>query len=191
MYDLEEITDLPDRQEDMRAAPVIGLLGALWGITGFSLLLGYTVVRLAPIALESFAYNLGWDHWAVLILNTLLMAYLEGYRGFQKGLSPRVAARAKYLRDHPHLLYALLGPLYCIGYFHTTRRRQWAVIILTVGIVILILLVRLLNQPWRGLIDVGVLVGLSWGLVSFIIFSILAFTSETFAYSPEVPDLNP
>ena len=52
----------------------------------------------------------------------------------------------------------------------------------------LILLVGLLEQPWRGIVDAGVVVGLTWGLVSLLIFSVLAFAQADFGYSPEVPD---
>jgi hypothetical protein len=166
----------------------MGRFGALWGIAGFSLLLGYAIIRLAPIAIDAFSHPFLWYHWLALILNTLLMAYSEGYRGFQQGLSPRVAARARYLYHHPNSLHALLSPLFCMGYFYTTKRRQVATISLTIGIIILILLVRLLGQPWRGIIDVGVIIGLSWGLVSLMIFTIKAFTTQHFDFSPELPD---
>ncbi len=167
---------------------IIGLLGAGWGLIGFALLLIYTILRLLPLALEAFRQQLQWYHWAVLIINTLFMAYAEGYRGFQKGLSPRVVARAKYLKNKATLLYALLGPLYCMGYFYIGKRRQISTITLTLVIIGFIFLVRLLDQPWRGIIDVGVILGLSWGLVSLVIFTVQAFTAATFDYSPEVPD---
>ena len=167
---------------------MIGLLGAMWGLGGFFLLLVYTIYRLTPVATEAFTYELGWVHWAVLIVNTALMALLEGYRGFQKGLSPRVAARAKYLTNYPDVLNMLLAPLFCMGYFHIVKRRQISTIVLTVVIIGFILLVRLLDQPWRGIVDVGVVVGLSWGLVSTAIFGIQAFIADNFDYSPEVPE---
>jgi len=167
---------------------MIGLFGAIWGIAGFILLLIYTLFRLTPIAVESFSYPFMWFHWLVLIVNTALMAYYEGYRGFQKGFSPRVAARARYLRNHPTLLDVVLAPLFCMGYFHATKRRKIATIILTITIVVLIIIIRQFNQPWRGIIDVGVVVGLGWGLVSVVIFSIIAFTNPAFDVSPEVLD---
>lgn len=169
----------------------MGLFGALWGLAGFSLLIAYAIFRLTPIALETFSYQLRWYHWVALVLNVILMAYSEGYRGFQKGFSPRMAARAKYLNNHPQILHALLGPLFCAGYFHTSKRRKIAAISLTIGIIILIVLIRLLDQPWRGIIDAGVVVGLTWGLISLLIFSLQAFTSEEFDYSPEVPEEHP
>jgi uncharacterized membrane protein YedE/YeeE len=51
--------------------------------------------------------------------------------------------------------------------------------------------VRLLSQPWRGIIDGGVVVGLAWGLVSLVIFGYQAFTAEDFPFSPEVPEHHP
>lgn len=184
MLETEVKANLPDRP----AVTILGSLGAVWGIAGFSLLLGYCLLRLGPIALEAFSQPFRWYHWAVLLLNIIFMAYSEGYRGFQKGLSPRVAARARYLVYHPNLLHVLLGPLFCLGYFYTSKRRQRAVIALTLGIIMLILLVGRLDQPWRGIIDAGVVVGLSWGLVSLLIFSVMAFTQIEFSYSPEVPN---
>jgi hypothetical protein len=166
----------------------MGIIGAIWGLGGVALLLIYTIYRLMPIAVEAFAYQFSWYHWVVLIINTGLMMLLEGYRGFQKGLSPRMAARAKYLVSHPNILNMILAPFYCMGYFRIVRRRQISTIILTIVIIGFILLVRLLDQPWRGIVDVGVVVGLSWGLMSSAIFGIKAFTSEEFNYSPEIPE---
>ena len=99
-----------------------------------------------------------------------------------------MAARARYLAYHPKTLHVLLGPLFCIGYFYSSKRRKRVAISVTTGIIALILLVRLLDQPWRGIVDAGVVVGLTWGLVSLLIFSVLAFTRVEFRYSPEVPD---
>jgi hypothetical protein len=166
----------------------MGTLGALWGITGISLLLGSAVYRLAPLAANAFSFSFIWYHWLSLLLVVLFMSYAEGYRGFQQRFSPRVAARAKYLKEHPRTLHVLLAPFFCMGYFYATRRRKITSLSLTLGIVILVLLVRLLPQPWRGIIDAGVVLGLIWGLVSMWIFCFPAFTSKEFNYSPEVPE---
>lgn len=167
-----------------------GVVGAVWGLAGVSLLLGSAICRLLPLAMESFSYHLLWYHWITLVCVVLFMAYSEGYRAFQKGFSPRVAARARYLKDHPRLLHVLCAPFFCMGYFHAPRKRRITSISVTAGIVILVLLVRLLQQPWRGIIDLGVVVGLAWGLISLLVFSVLAFTSKVFPFSPEVPELN-
>jgi hypothetical protein len=167
-----------------------GAAGAVWGLGGVLLLLGSAIYRLTPLAIEGFSHHFLWYHWMTLVFVVLFMAYSEGYRAFQKGFSPRVAARARYLRDHPRFLHVLCAPFFCMGYFHAPRKRRITSISVTVGIVILVLLVRLLQQPWRGIIDLGVVVGLAWGLIALLVFSVLAFTSKVFPYSPEVPELN-
>jgi hypothetical protein len=168
----------------------MGILGAIWGLIGVLLLLGSAVYRLTPLAIDAFSYAFTWYHWLSLFLILLFMAYAEGYRGFQKGFSPRVAARALYLKNHPRLLHSLLGPFFCMGFFHASRRRKITSFSVTSGIIVLIILVRFLAQPWRGIIDAGVVVGLAWGLVSLIIFSLQAFTSKEFLYLPDVPEQN-
>jgi hypothetical protein len=165
----------------------MGTLGAIWGLAGVLLLIGSAVYRLTPVAIEAFSYDFFWYHWLALILNLLFMSFAEGYRGFQKGFSPRVASRALYLSNNPHPLHALLAPLFCMGFFHASKRRKITSISVTAGVIVLIILVRFLAQPWRGIVDAGVVVGLGWGLVSLIIFSLQAFTSKGFAYPPDVP----
>ena len=165
-----------------------GVLGAVWGVAGVLFLLVFAIVRLTFVTIDAFSYDLYWYHWLALGINIFFMAFSEGYRGFQKGFSPRVASRARYLQGHPKVLHVVLGPFFCIGYFHATRRRKVAAISLTLGIMCLVSLVRLVEQPWRGIIDAGVVVGLAWGVISLAVFCILAFTSERFDYSPEIPE---
>ena len=167
---------------------MLGVCGALWGVGGILALLGFSVVRLMDRVIEMFAHDLRWYHWVTLALVLICMAYTEGYRGFQRAFAPRVAARAKYLYHAPRLLYVLLAPVFCLGYFHIHRRRQIALIVLTGFIVLLIGLLRFVAQPWQGMVDAGVVVGLTWGGVSIGVYSVLAFTAETFPYSPEVPE---
>lgn len=166
----------------------MGFIGAFWGLAGVFLLLTSATVRLTPLAIDAFSYPFFWYHWASLAIVVLGMAYMEGYRGFQQGFSPRVAARARYLKEHPRLLHTLLAPFFCMGYFHATRRRKITSISLTLGIIALVLMVRFVAQPWRGIIDAGVVVGLAWGIVSLLVFSLLAFVSKDYPYSPEVPE---
>ena len=166
----------------------MGKFGAAWGLTGILLLIGSAVYRLTVRAFEAFSSPFQWYHWAALAFIVVSMAYMEGYRAFQKGFSPRVAARARYLKNHPDALHALLAPFFCMAYFHAPRRRKITSVSVTAGIIVLVMLVRLLPQPWRGIIDGGVVVGLTWGLVSLLIFSMQAFTSPEFGYPPEVPE---
>jgi hypothetical protein len=171
-----------------RQEKVMGILGAIWGLTGVLLLLGSAVYRLAPLAIAAYSYGFFWYHWLALFLILIFMAYAEGYRGFQKGFSPRVASRALYLKNNPRLLHVLFAPFFCMGFFHAFRRRKITSVSVTSGIIVLIILVRFLAQPWRGIIDAGVVVGLAWGLISLILFVLQAFSSKEFTYSPDVPE---
>ncbi|UCF35523.1 MAG: hypothetical protein JSU96_11825 [Acidobacteriota bacterium] len=165
-----------------------GKIAAIWGVLGVCLLLGSAVYRLGLRGLEAFSYPLTAFHWITLIVGVVFMAYSEGYKGFQKSFSPRVAARARYLWERADLYETILAPFFLMGYIRATRRRKLVSYSLTAGIVTLVLLVRLLPTPWRQIIDIGVVVGLSWGLASFLVFLGLAFFSESFVESPELPE---
>ena len=67
--------------------------GALWGVVGVLMLLGSAVYRLSFPARDAFSHDFFWYHWVALALIALFMAYAEGFRAFQQGFSPRVAAR--------------------------------------------------------------------------------------------------
>ena len=166
---------------------LVGKLGTVWGIGGVSLLLGGAIYRLAPIAMETFDSRLGPLHWGALVVWVAAMLVLEGYRGFQKSFSPRVAARARYLTEHPNVVRSLFAPFFCMGYFHATRAVQIRSILLTTGIVTMVLGVRRVDQPWRGIVDLGVVAGLTWGIISIAVSAYLAFATEGFDRSPETP----
>jgi hypothetical protein len=165
-----------------------GTIGAIWGITGVLLLIGSAVYRLTPLAFAAFSSPFRWYHWLAWTASVLIMAHAEGYRGFQRHFSPRVIARTLYLREHPKPLHLILAPLFCMAYFHATRRRQAVSLSLTAGIIILVLAVHRVPQPWRGIVDAGVVTGLAWGLVSLLWFAAKAFTGRPCDHSPEVPE---
>ncbi len=166
---------------------MLGYIAALWGITGISLLLGSAIYRLSAIGLETFSYQLDWYHWIALAVSIAFMGFAEGYRGFQQAWSPRVAARLLYLSQNASLLRTILAPLFCMGFFSIVRKRMIVTYCLTLGIVGMVLLVHQLEQPWRGIVDLGVVTGLVWGLTSLFLFTIQAFFGPRFEHSPEMP----
>lgn len=164
-------------------------LGVPWAVVGVSALLLRAIIGLSPRAREAIESGLSIWQWIALVGFALFMLLAEGYRGFQKKFSPRTAARVKYLRDHPTLLRVLLAPIFSMGFFHANRKTKLTAYILTTGIIILVVTVTFFcPDPWRGIIDFGVVLGLSWGLVSFWIFTIKALTNNNYAHSPETPD---
>lgn len=166
----------------------MGLIGAIWGILGLSLLLGSALYRLVPYAQDLCGMELNWLHGMALVASLFFMGYAEGYKGFQLKFSPRVAARALYLKQNPTWARVLFAPLFCMGFFHATRKRKIVSYSLTLMIIGLIVWVKTLAQPWRGIVDAGVVLGLGWGLVSIWIFAMKAFFGTGFTVSPETPE---
>ena len=115
------------------------------------------------------------------------MAYSEGYKGFQKSFSPRVVARARYLQNNPRPVHVLIAPLFCMGFFHATRRRMITAYVMTFAIVMAVILFNQISQPWRGILDAGVVVGLCWGIVSIMVYFFQSMTGDEFEFSAEVP----
>ena len=166
---------------------MLGYIAALWGITGICLLLGSAIYRLGAIGWQTFSYDLSWYHWVGLAVSIVFMGFAEGYRGFQQAWSPRVAARILYLSHNVSPLRLLLAPLFCMGFFAIVRKRMIVTYCLTLGIISMVILVHQLEQPWRGIVDLGVVTGLAWGLASLLIFTLQAFFSRSFQHSPEMP----
>ncbi len=96
-----------------------------------------------------------------------------------------------YLRRAATIPTALLAPLFCIGLIGAAPRLQrmtW----LGAGLIVLaVLVVQRLPQPWRGIVDVGVVLGLSWGLVSFLVMTAAALRSGDYPTDPKLPDPGP
>lgn len=163
-----------------------GVIAAAWGIIGLSALLVFASWRLGLNSIAALKMPLSWVHWSVFIIFLIFMLYSEGYKGFQKSFAPRFAARAKYLLHHTTPVQLLLAPLFCMSYFHAPKRRIIATLTLTIAIIIFVLLFRLLPQPWRGLLDAGVVAGLVWGIIASMLFCIKAFIGSTFSWDAEV-----
>lgn len=166
----------------------MGLIGFGWGLGGVLTLLLFAIYRLTPMATELLRLSLTSLHWLALVFSIFYMAYAEGYRGFHKSFAPRVVARARYLRNNASPLRTLLAPLFCMGYIYATRRRMILSISLTLMIVCFVIIVRMLPQPWRGIVDAGVVTGLLLGVASILYYLIQsAIRPESLTVSPEVP----
>lgn len=140
------------------------------------------------MALELENSSMTQLHWLALTFSVVYMAYAEGYKGFHLGFAPRVVVRARYLAANPRPLHVLLAPLFCMGYIYATRKRQILSIALTVMIICFVLVARSMPQPWRGILDAGVVVGLSLGVVSIAYFLIISSNDPArLTISAEVP----
>jgi len=145
------------------------IVWTFWGVGGVLLVLAQAAIRLTPRALEPLQNgSLGWWELALYAAWVGFMAYSEGYRGFQLQFSPRVVRRAFELPVAGSLWYIAFGPLYCMSLIGASRTDQVRARVLFVAIVGLVLSVRLLPQPWRGIVDGGVVVGLGWGVIATV-----------------------
>jgi hypothetical protein len=143
---------------------------ALWGVLGVVALVGKSLVVLTPVALEVLRPGAleAWQ-WGILLVWVGFMAYSEGWVGFHRKFSPRVVARAFGLSREPTALRVLLAAPYCLSLFDAPRRNlvtSWALVL---TIAALVLGVRRVPQPWRGIVDAGVVVGLTIGLASLVL----------------------
>ncbi len=163
-----------------------GRLGATWGAAGVTAMLLFAIFRITPRAVAAYEIGLDTTQWIVTVVFIAFMAYSEGYRGFQLRFSPRTAARVRYLRDRPDILRSVFAPFFAMGFFHANRRTRITAYALSSGIVVLVLLVRLLEQPWRGIVAAGVVLGLTWGIVSLGASIVTALTCDEYPASPEV-----
>jgi hypothetical protein len=178
-----------DEYVEMSTRGRAGSLVAVWSIGGVCLLLLDALARLTPIALDAvLRHELSPMQWAALILWLGFMGYIEGYRGFQLRFSPRLVARSLYLVDGPGRGLKLCAPLIAMGLWHASRRRIIATWCLTLGIVALVIVIRQLDQPWRGIVDAGVVLGLGWGLLSILWFWARARAGHGPEISLDLPD---
>lgn len=167
---------------------VMRMLGPVWGITGVAIVLVYAAAKLFLLALEAMRLGMAPHEWALFGLSITGMAWAEGYRGFQLRFSPRVAARAWHLYCWPTLPRVLLAPFFCSGFFGATRRVLRLTWFGALLIVVAVLLVGALPQPWRGILDAGVVTGLLWGTTSLVLASIRTFREGRELAPAEVPD---
>ncbi len=173
-------------QNQLAETSTAGFIAAFWGIAGFFFLIGNAITHLAVMSLQAMQYALTPLQWMLLLLNIVFMAYSEGYKGFQKNYAPRLAARAKYLSNNGSLIERILAPLFCMSFFNATKKRLLISYLMLLMILTFIFLFKMLPQPWRGLLDAGVVVGLIWGAASTAWYCYVAFSDSNFGVDPEL-----
>ncbi|MCA9658322.1 MAG: hypothetical protein KC486_08260 [Myxococcales bacterium] len=165
------------------------LMIVAWGVGGVLGLLANAVVRLWPLAVEPVRSGMMTPAlWAAAAAWILFMAYTEGYRGFHRAFSPRVVARALWLSRNPRGYLVVLAPLFSMGLIHATKVRRIVSWTILIGVIVLVMIVRGLEQPWRGIVDSGVVVGLALGALSIAGHLVLALLGREPAIPPDVPE---
>jgi hypothetical protein len=153
-----------------RRRGLLSILAGAWGVLGVALLLGRAAGRLAVYALEPIReHSLTLTQTGIYVAWAAVGLYFEGYRAFQKRFCPRVAARALHLGEHRRPLHVAFAPLFCMGFFHANRRTKALAWGTTAMILCFIAILRHVPQPWRGIVDGGVVPPLVWGAIAVVV----------------------
>ncbi len=139
-------------------------VGAVWGVSGIVCLLGWAMYRLYPHVEMAVVGGLTPAQWALLLLWIVFMVISEGRDGFQRRLAPRIATRSAHIYQRGDWLEVILAPLYCFGYFRAPKKQLIVSYGAVVVIICVVVIVHQFSQPWRGIVDSGVIVGLLYGI---------------------------
>ena len=163
---------------------------ATWGLLGIFLLVGRAIWRLSEIAIDGIFHHdppMTTMQWIILWGWIVASAYSEGYKGFQKKFSPRTVARSWYLADNPTPMRLVLAPFFTMGFFHANRKTKITAYAMVILITILVMLMNFVPQPWRGIVDGGVVVGLLWGMLSMLVIFLGTISSGSESLDPCLP----
>lgn len=140
----------------------------IWAIGGVLLVLAKAVVGLMPLVTEALGAPLSTGLWLATGAWVAFMIYAEAYRGFHLRFNPCVVARAHWLAENRRPWLVLIAPFFAMGLLYGSKRRLITSWVITIGVVILVILVGTLDQPYRGIIDLGVVIGLGLGGASLL-----------------------
>lgn len=158
-----------------------------FGVTTVVGMLAFAIVRLFPHAARLREFDLSTGMLVALAGWVLFMAYAEGYRGFHLKFSPRVVARAYHLGRVGRPIDVVFALPFCLALYHTTKRQRIVSTVFLLFLVGLITMVRFLPPLWRGIVDAGVVVGLSIGILSIAYYFALALRGRI-SDQPELPE---
>jgi cytochrome bd-type quinol oxidase subunit 1 len=98
-----------------------------------------------------------------------------------------VVARALVLAREGTPLQLVLAPAYCMSLLHASRRGRIVAWTVVAGIATLVAIVSRMPQPWRGIVDAGVVAGLAIGLASLLWHAVRAMAGQPPTIAPDLP----
>lgn len=150
-----------------RAASARPLVGA-WALAGVAALFLEAIYNLGRRGIATVQAGLAPLEWAVLLLLTGAFVYGEGVRALQRKWVPRVLGRCAAVARERAWWLRLLAPLYAMGLVGGTAGTRFRASLGVAAVVVAVLVVRSLPEPWRGIIDLAVAAALLWGLVALL-----------------------
>ena len=137
-------------------------------MTGVAAIFVEAIVQLARRGVATLNDGLGPLEWLAFVLLLVAFVYGEGWRALARRWVPAVLARTRQLGVGSPLPYRLLAPLYAMSLIGASARilaRAWLGVAL---IVLAVIVVRALPEPWRGIVDAAVAAALLVGLWAIV-----------------------
>lgn len=145
-----------------------GRVAVTWALAGVLLLFGEAVIALGGRGIATIQGGLGAGEWLAFVLLTAAFVYGEGVRALERRWVPFCIGRIAELRADARGIDVTLAPLYAMGLVGARRAllaRAWVGVAL---ILLAVLIVRVLPEPWRGIVDFAVAAALAWGTVALV-----------------------
>ncbi len=133
---------------------------------GVAAVLGWAAWRLGARGLAVVREGLTPTQWQVLAVLVLAFVIGEGVVALQRRWLPKVAGRAAMLSSRAPIALRVAAPAHAFGLVGVPMRvavRAWLGV---AAVVLAVLAVRALPDPWRGMIDLAVAAALAWGAVA-------------------------
>ena len=160
---------------------------ATWALGGFAAIMGQALYRLTPQAIETLGGPLEPAQQAAAAASILLFSIGKGYFVFHRKFAPRFALKLRGLVRVRPVAPVILAALYCMG-LAPARRADVAAwlrsLAFTAGIVAMIIGLRQVDAPWRGIVASGVAVALALGTVTTLAQGIRTVVRATAAVRP-------
>ena len=137
-------------------------------MTGVTAVFIEAIVQLARRGVVTVRNGLDPLEWIGFALLLGAFVYGEGVRALARRWVPHMLERARELGPGSAIVNRILAPLYAMSLIGAPRRtlaRAW----LGVGLIVLaVLVVRSMPEPWRGIVDAAVAAALLVGLWAIV-----------------------
>ena len=141
-------------------------------MAGVAALFVDAVVQLGRRGIVTLRGGLAPLEWVAFAVLLIAFVYGEGVRALARRWVPATVARGFELDARSPLVWKILAPLYAMGLVGAPGRalvRAWGGVAL---IVVAVLVVRALPEPWRGIVDFAVAGALLVGLGAIVVHAL-------------------
>lgn len=146
----------------------LDVVAPAWAVIGVSALFATATYRLGERGVAVIRDGLGGWEWMALAGLTLVFVYGEGFLALDRKWVPGLMRRARELKDERSVVLRLLAPLYGLSLIGAPPAKLLPSWLGTLAIVGAVLVIRVLPEPWRGIVDFAVAAALGWGLVAIL-----------------------